>query len=86
MTADVPWRDLYAAAMIELDRANLGAKIEAAQKAIRQAIQSHEQSHDSTVEETQAMADALRNLQMLQRLEFGISARVSGSNQPPAGG
>jgi hypothetical protein len=85
MTTDVLWRDLYADAMIELDRTNLGAKIEAAQEAIQQAIRSNEQSHDVPLEETQAMADAMRNLQMLQRLEFGTPTRASGSSQTLAG-
>jgi hypothetical protein len=64
------WKDLYAAAMLELDRANLPNRIESAQAAIRQALA--ELGSDGglgTVEEAQVMADALRNLQTLQRVE-----------------
>ena len=70
MKTNISWKDLYAAAMLELDRANLPGKIESAEAAIKGALQELACDRDlRNVEEAQAMADALRNLQTLQRIE-----------------
>lgn len=74
MTTNILWQDLYTAAMLELDRTNLQGRIEAAQAAIRQAMgEPIRNPRLGGVEDTQAMADALRNLQTLQRVEFRTS-------------
>jgi hypothetical protein len=74
VTTNILWQELYTAAMLELDRTNLQGRIEAAQAAIRQAMEEPiRNSRLGAVEDTQAMADALRNLQTLQRVEFRTS-------------
>ncbi len=75
MTTNILWRDLYAAAMLELDHANLHARIEAARAGIQRARK--ELTRNATpgaAEEMQSMADALRNLDTLQRVELRASA------------
>jgi hypothetical protein len=87
MTSNVSWQELYTAAMLELDRTMLPSRIEAAQAAIRQAMEELVGNHKiGTGEETQAMADALRNLRTLQRVEFRISAPAASQGQPLAEG
>lgn len=71
LTTNISWRDLYAAAMLELDRTQLPSRIEAAEAAIKRAMD--ELMIDGklgAVEETQGMADALRALQTLHRVEL----------------
>jgi hypothetical protein len=75
------WHDLYAAAMLELDLAALPAKIETAQAAIRQAMKEPKDDNQAgTLGATQAMADALRNLQTLPQVEFRISTQIPALN------
>jgi hypothetical protein len=60
------WRDLYEAALLELDRDKLLPSIELAEQAIREHTSATEgASHDP--EESQAMKDALRALSLLRR-------------------
>jgi len=71
MTDDASWRELYAAAMLELDHGRLQSRIDAAQGAIRRSME--ELMGNCAVEaagELQALASALGNLQTLQRVEF----------------
>jgi Zn-dependent protease with chaperone function len=57
--------------MLELDRATLPGRIEAAQAAILRAMEELADSHTLEAgEEKRAMADALRNLRTLQQVEF----------------
>lgn len=63
------WKDLYTAAMLELDRASLASRIEAAEASIRQAMGEVSGQGDA-VEEKRAMAEAMRSLQTLRRLEL----------------
>jgi hypothetical protein len=74
MTNSVSWQDLYTTAMLELDRTMLQGTIEAAQTDLRQAMKELSGDHKvEAEEEMQTMADAVRNLQTLQRVEFTIS-------------
>jgi hypothetical protein len=63
MTNSVSWQELYTTAMLELDRAALAVKIEAAQAAVLQATEELADNHTPRAgEEKQALADALRNV------------------------
>lgn len=74
MKTDSFWYDLYAAAMLEFDRAALPSKIEAARTAIRQAMEEATANHCAgTPVDPQVMSDALRNLQTLQHVELRTS-------------
>jgi hypothetical protein len=65
------WRDLYTAAMLELDHGLLQSRIDAAQVAIRRSMEELMGSCAvGAAEERQALSDALGNLQSLQRVEF----------------
>jgi hypothetical protein len=87
MTNNVSWQELYTAAMLELDPTMLPSRIDVAQAAIRQAMEELTGNHNiGTGEETQAMADALRNLRTLQRVEFRTSAPATSQGQPLAEG
>jgi hypothetical protein len=70
MTHNVSWQDLYADAMLELDRVRLQEKIDAAETAIRHSIQELSGRGALGAEEIQALSSALGNLQTLQRVEF----------------
>jgi hypothetical protein len=87
VTKNVFWQELYAAAMLELNQANLQGRIEAAQVAIGQAMTDLASNRkDGAVEEMQAMADALRNLQTLQRVELRTPIPATGQGQRLAEG
>jgi len=81
------WKELYTAAMLELDPATLRSRIEAAQTAIRNA--KRELANDrsvSALEEMQAMTDALHGLETLQRIEFKTSVPATIRGQAQGGG
>jgi len=87
VTKNVLWQELYTAAMLELNQANLQGRIEAAQVAIGQAMTDLASNRkDGAVEEMQAMADALRNLQTLQRVELRTPMPATGQGQRLAEG
>jgi hypothetical protein len=86
MTNSTSWQELYTGAMLELDRAALPRRIEAAQAAIQQAMELAGNHKVGTEEEMHAMADALRNLRALQRVEFRTSAPATSQGQPQAEG
>ena len=87
MTNSVSWQELYTTAMLELDRATLAVKIAAAQAAVLQATEELADNHTPRAgEEKQALADALRNLQTLQRVEFRMSTPPVRPGQPQAEG
>jgi hypothetical protein len=74
MTANILWYDLYAAAMLELDRDNLHDRIEAARAGIQRARKDLTRNPPpGAAEEMHSMADALRNLDTLQRVELRAS-------------
>jgi hypothetical protein len=77
METDGCWYDLYAAAMLEFDRAALPGKIEAARAAIRRALQEAAIGRSfGTPSEAPAMSDAMRNLQALQRVELETATQI----------
>jgi hypothetical protein len=87
MTNSTSWQELYTAAMLELGRAALPRRIEAAQAAIQQAMEELAGTRKvGTEEEIHAMADAPRNLRALQRVEFRTSTPATGQGQPLAEG
>jgi hypothetical protein len=74
MTANILWYDVYAAAMLELDRDNLHDRIEAARAGIQRARKDLTRNPPpGAAEEMHSMADALRNLDTLQRVELRAS-------------
>jgi hypothetical protein len=82
METNVLWRELYAAAMLELDHAQLGKRIQEAQAAIQMAIDEQlADRNNHSGEELQALKDATHNLMTLQRIELCIPAQTN-----PAGG
>jgi hypothetical protein len=84
---DVLWKKFYAAAMLELDRACLRSRIEAAQAAIRDAMRALANDRSAgALEEMRAMSDALRNLQTLQSFEFKTSVPSANQGEAPSGG
>jgi hypothetical protein len=71
VTTNISWEDLYAAAMLELDRARLHGRIEAAQAAIRRSVEElARHPKPGAAGEMQVLADALCNLRTLRRVEF----------------
>ncbi len=60
------WRDLYEAALLELDRDKLLPSIELAEQAIREHTNAIEGTSRDP-QESQAMKDALRALSLLRR-------------------
>jgi hypothetical protein len=87
MTNSISWQELYTAAMLELYRASLPRKIEAAQATIQQAMEELAANRKvGTEEEMHATDDALRNLRALQRVEFRTSTPATSQGQPLAEG
>jgi hypothetical protein len=82
MEKNVLWRDLYAAAMLELDHAKLGKRIQEAQAAIQAAIgEQLAAPANRSAEELQALNDATYNLLTLQRIELCIPVQASKANR-----
>jgi hypothetical protein len=87
MTDHDSWRELYTAAMLELDHGLLQSRIDAAQAAIRKSMDELLGSCAvGTVEKLQALSDALGNLQALQRVEFRKVISSGSQNVGPAEG
>lgn len=80
------WQELYKAAMLELDRAQLDHRIEVAHAALQQRMRDLPRSHynGESLEEERAIVDALQNLRNLQRVEFRTSPASSTDAQPCA--
>jgi hypothetical protein len=79
VTTNILWHDWYAAAILELDRANLRGRIEAARAGIQRAMKELVRNPTlRAAEETLFMADALRNLETLQWVELGASTETCG--------
>ena len=74
VTTNILWHDLYAAAMLELDRDNPHDPIEAARAGIQRARKERTRNPTpGAAEEMHSMADALRNLDTVQRVELRAS-------------
>lgn len=82
MMENVPWRDLYAAAMLELDPDILRQRIGAARAAMQRRTGELTGSNrsGSSTEERQQIADALENMRTLERVEFKSSSRMTQDN------
>jgi len=68
----ISWQELYRDAMLEVDPFSLRRKIDAARAVLGQAME--EPNTNRKLEDKQAMIEALRNLQTLERLELRGSA------------
>ncbi len=69
MTMNHPWREVYRAALLEVQSEELRRRIDAAEKAIFQRSEELKQTGSASGEEQQAMADALRALRLLASAE-----------------
>ena len=65
--ANPRWRELYQAALLELDRDKLLQSIELAEQAIREQANHTPDPPHHNLHELQAMQDALRALSLLRR-------------------
>jgi hypothetical protein len=63
------WQELYRAALLELNTAELKPRIEVAEAAIHQRLRELGMSDERSGEEQHALADALRGLRTLSRTE-----------------
>jgi hypothetical protein len=59
------WRELYEAALLELDSAKLNQRVQAAQQAVHQRLSAKDEK--LTKEEREKLDDALRTLYVLTR-------------------
>ena len=69
MTFKFGWQEKYTAATLELDRAELPLRIDAAERAIYRRIEELKHAGASSTEELWAMNDALRGLLVLAKTE-----------------
>jgi hypothetical protein len=69
MTTQLGWRELYRAALLELRPQELRTRIDDAERAIRQRMVELRHVDSSSEEETRALDDALRGLQVLASTE-----------------
>jgi hypothetical protein len=65
------WQNEYQAALVELDRAKLSQRVEAAEAAIFKRLQQLSRSSDDFAER-QVIQDALHSLRVLKRDELGF--------------
>jgi hypothetical protein len=68
MTNRYSWQDQYQAALMETDREKLISRIISAQAAINGRIREMQATHDGTLEEKQALVDAVSGLQTLRKV------------------
>lgn len=75
METTVLWRDVYAAAMLELDHSRLGKRIQEAQAVVQAAIDEKKVLRGAgSAEELQALRDAMHNLRTLERVELNAAS------------
>jgi|HubBroStandDraft_6_1064221.scaffolds.fasta_scaffold986522_1 hypothetical protein len=70
---EFPWRKLYEAAILELDRIKLQERVDTAYAALRQRTEElmmGDHPGTGSLEERQALADALHSLRSLEKLEL----------------
>ena len=77
MTEAVQWQQLYQAAMLELNPAELHVRIARALQAMREREEQLTQSNSRSLEERRAIADALHSLATLERVEHRSTVRRS---------
>lgn len=84
METTVLWRELYAAAMLELDHSRLGKRIQEAQAVVQAAIDKETALRGvSFAEELQALRDAMHNLRTLQRVELNAASPTTTLSMQP---
>jgi len=66
---NLSWRELYKAALLEVDPEHLRRRIDAAEKAIHERSEQLRQAGSPANEEQGAMADAVRALRVLAQSE-----------------
>jgi len=76
------WQEFYVAALLELQPEVLRQRVGEAETAIQQRLAELRQSDSSSVEEFQALDDALRMLRFLESAECKTT-RTTGSSPHP---
>ena len=71
------WQDLYSAALLELDPAELSEKIDVANSAIHQRLCELASGASRSGSERQAMVDALRTLRAIQGIKSGCPVNTA---------
>jgi hypothetical protein len=61
------WQELYATALLETDWSKMDAKIQAAENSIKTRLHEFSMTHGGTLEENQAIEDALSGLNALRK-------------------
>ena len=79
MTLNVAWRELYRAALVELQPEELRQRIADAEKAIQQRIAELRRNDSDPGEELRELDDALRGLRILANTECKPPRSLSGS-------
>jgi hypothetical protein len=69
MTTNPSWRELYEAALVEVQPEQLRRRIDAAEKVIHQRVEELERNGTGSAEEFWAINDALRSLRVLAKTE-----------------
>jgi hypothetical protein len=77
MTTNPSWRELYRAALLEVEREQLRRRIDQAEKAIYQRSDELNGSASQSGEERREMADAIRALRLLAQTECRSSTGTS---------
>ena len=67
MNTNYEWQRAYMAAVLETDQVKLVERIDEATKAIQARVSELEKDHHGTVEERNAIADALSGLRVLRQ-------------------
>jgi hypothetical protein len=75
MTTTPKWHDIYKAALLETDWSKLAERIQAAEAAIRDRRREFDLNHGGSPEENQAIADAMRSLNVLRSEATSWSVR-----------
>ena len=80
MTADDPWQELYEAAILGTDDAKLVTRLPAAKAAIDARLHDLQLNDGGTLEERQAISDALAGLNVLRR-DLQARSQETGSSK-----
>jgi hypothetical protein len=78
MRADYVWQESYQAAILETDDRKLPQRLQVAKAAIDDRLHELQRDHGGTLEERQAISDALGGLNVLRR-ELQLRSHETGS-------